>query len=189
MPPALSLMFQTAWHTAPYSLQHTVAYSHAFSMNPYGLHVSVPDGPAFFPAPECNPYTNITHSDNYINMSNEYTNMQTDENGGDNENEDGKYLNMKIWRLLNINKKTDTRGRIHVNELNCGKEIRVFVSEIDQEIETCKNYFLLPFPVYAEITKSREKSKAGEPLKVQINGDVWTGSTNKNKYVKIFVKV
>lgn len=190
MPPALSLMFQTAWHAAPYSLQHTVAYSQALSMNPFGIHLAVPDGPAcFFSAPECNPYGNVTHSDNYINMSNEYTNMQTDENGEGDENEHGKYLNMKTWKLLDIHKKTDTRGRVHANEIYYNTEIRVFVSDVDQDIETCKNYFLLPFPMFAEITKSREKSKAGEPLKVQINGDVWTGSTNKNKYVKIFVKV
>jgi|GEM_PF-2222401 len=161
--------------------------SQSLSMNPSGLHLTGADAPACLSS--CCPYENITNSDNYLNKSNNYTNMQTDENGGIDENEHGKYLNMKTWLLLDINRKTDSRGRIHANETNYGKEIRVFVSDADQDIETCKNYFLLPFPLYNEITKSREKSKVGEPLKVQTNGDIWTGSGNKNKYVKIFVKV
>ncbi|HWQ43916.1 MAG TPA: hypothetical protein VN456_18065, partial [Desulfosporosinus sp.] len=66
MPPALSLMFQTACHTAPYSLQHTVAYSQALSMNPFGLHLAVPNVPAFFSLFGCDTRENVTHSDNYI---------------------------------------------------------------------------------------------------------------------------
>lgn len=179
MQAALELTIISSFQT----LRHN---SQSLSMNPFGLHVAGADAPASLPT--CCPHENFTNSDNYLNKSNKYTNMQTDENGGD-ENEHGKYLNQNSWVLLDINKKTDSRGRVHANESNYGKEIRVFVSDSAQDIETCKNYFLLPFPLYNEITKSRDRSKAGEPLNVQVNGDVWTGSHNKNKHVKIFVRV
>ncbi|MCK9576811.1 MAG: hypothetical protein M0R51_12890 [Clostridia bacterium] len=102
------------------------------------------------------------------------------------ENERGEYLDTRIWKLLEINRKTDSRGRIHVNEINYGKEIKVFISDLDQELETCKKYALLPHSMYTEIRKTRVKDQIGEPLKVQKNGDVWT--TQKEKFVKIFVK-
>jgi hypothetical protein len=109
--------------------------------------------------------------------------MQTD------ENDCGGYININKWKLLNINKKTDHRGRIHVNETNYDKNIRVFVANVDKEPETCKHYVLLPDSIYKEVLKSKAKSQIGDPLKVQKNGDVWAGLLNKNKFVKIFVKV
>ena len=108
--------------------------------------------------------------------------MQTDENGGN-------YLNTKKWKLLEINRKSDERGRIHVNEKNFGKDIRVFVSDVNQELETCKHYVLLPQSVYTEVRKSRIKKQVGEPLKVQKRGDVWMGAVHKNKFVKVFVRI
>jgi hypothetical protein len=108
--------------------------------------------------------------------------MQTD------EDDSGGYVNINKWDLLDINRKTDSRGRIHVNEINIGKDIRVFVSDTNQELETCNNKMLLPYPTYVEIRKSRVKNKIGEYLTVQNNGDVWTGSVNKNKFVKIFIR-
>lgn len=170
MLPALSLnniSGQTAMHTAPYSLRHTVTDGQAFSMNPSGLHVL---GCA------------ALNSDKYINMSNSITNMNNV------ENEDGGYVNSKIWKPIEINRKTDSRGRIHVNELNYGKEIRVFVSDNEYELETCKHYILLPSTIYTEIRKSRLKAHVGDPVVVQKSGDVWLGKTNKNKYVKVFIK-
>ena len=108
--------------------------------------------------------------------------MQTDENGGN-------YLNTKKWKLLEINRKSDERGRIHVNEKNFGKDIRVFVSDVNQELETCQHYVLLPKSVYTEVRKSRIKEQVGEPLKVQKRGDVWMGAVHKNKFVKVFVRI
>jgi hypothetical protein len=94
----------------------------------------------------------------------------------------------KIWNLLEINRKTDMRGRIHVNEINCGKEIKVFVSDVDQEPEKCKSYVLLPQSVFSEVRKTRIKDQVGEPIKVQSSGDVWLGAGNKDKFVKVFVR-
>ncbi|HPT82225.1 MAG TPA: hypothetical protein PLI46_13790 [Methanosarcina thermophila] len=107
------------------------------------------------------------------------------------ENGSGEYysLNTNIWKLLEINRKSDSRGRIHVNEKNFGKDIRVFVSDVNQELETCKHYVLLPQSVYTEVRKSRIKEQAGEPLKVQSSGDVWMGAVHKNKFVKVFVRI
>jgi hypothetical protein len=119
------------------------------------------------------------NSDTFINMTNSCKDMQTDENGGE-------YLNIKIWKLLDINKKTDARGRIHAGETYIDKEIRVFVSDVEHYPETCKNYILLPKSIYTEVRKTRLKDQRGEPLKVQNNGDVWT--TQKDKFVKIFVR-
>jgi hypothetical protein len=160
-------------------------------MNPFGLHLLDLNFPVhFFQVPDWS--SQYTGSDNYINQADQYKNMETDKNESieveNNENESGKYVNLNKWTLLDINRKTDSRGRIHVNESNFGKEIRVFVSDIDLQLETCEKYALLPYPTYREILKSRAKDHAGELLKVQNNGDVWTGSTNKNKHVKIFVK-
>jgi|NGEPerStandDraft_6_1074524.scaffolds.fasta_scaffold181254_1 hypothetical protein len=94
----------------------------------------------------------------------------------------------KIWNLLEINRKTDMRGRIHVNEINCGKEIKVFVSDVDQEPEKCKSYVLLTQSVFSEVRKTRIKDQVGEPIKVQSSGDVWLGAGNKDKFVKVFVR-
>jgi hypothetical protein len=105
-----------------------------------------------------------------------------------NERPDGEYLDSKQWELLNIKRKTDSRGRIHVNETNFGKEIRVFVSDVEQEPETCNSYILLPHSVFTEVRKSRIKNQAGDPVKVQSSGDVWLGSGNKDKYVKVFIR-
>jgi hypothetical protein len=119
---------------------------------------------------------------NFINMANLSKDMQTDENGG-------TYLNTKKWKLLEINRKSDERGRIHVNKINYGKEIKVFVSDIDVEIEMCNNYYLIPDSIFTEIRKSRIKKQVGEPLKVQKSGDVWMGAVHKNKFVKVFVRI
>jgi len=123
------------------------------------------------------------NSDMFINQSSLLNNMQ--------ENGSGEYysLNTNIWKLLEINRKSDSRGRIHVNEKNFGKDIRVFVSDVNQELETCKHYVLLPQSVYTEVRKSRIKEQAGEPLKVQSSGDVWMGAVHKNKFVKVFVRI
>jgi hypothetical protein len=101
----------------------------------------------------------------------------------------GKYytIDSNIWKLLNLKKKTDCRGRIHAGDVYYGKEIAVFASDSDQELETCKTFYLLPISLYSEVRKTRGKEKAGEPLSIQLNGDVYT--TKKEKYVKIFVKV
>lgn len=123
------------------------------------------------------------NSDRFINQSSLLNNMQ--------ENGSGEYysLNTNIWKLLEINRKSDSRGRIHVNEKNFGKDIRVFVSDVNQELETCKHYVLLPQSVYTEVRKSRIKEQVGEPLKVQSSGDVWMGAVHKNKFVKVFVRI
>lgn len=123
------------------------------------------------------------NSDMFINQSSLLNNMQ--------ENGSGEYysLNTNVWKLLEINRKSDSRGRIHVNEKNFGKDIRVFVSDVNQELETCKHYVLLPQSVYTEVRKSRIKEQVGEPLKVQSSGDVWMGAVHKNKFVKVFVRI
>jgi hypothetical protein len=105
--------------------------------------------------------------------------MHTDEN-------DGEYLNTKTWELLEISRKTDSRGRIHAGENYYEKDIRVFVSDVEQEPEKCKFYLLLPKSIFTEVRKTRIKGQIGDPLKVQKNGDIWT--THKDKYVKIFVR-
>ena len=170
MLPVLSLnniSGQTAMHTAPYSLQHTVTYSQAFSMNPSGLHV--------FGCTALN-------SDNYINQPHHYKNMQTEEN-------DGGYVNLKKWEPIIIKRKSDSRGRFHIGQKYFGMDIRVFVSDYDIEPEKCKKYMLFPEPVFKEIRKSRIKDKIGELITVQKSGDVWMGKGNKNKFIKAFVKV
>lgn len=159
--------FQTAGHNSP-----------ALSMDPFGLHLAGLGSPAF-PVGCCESWRG---SDNIINMASLSKDMQTDENGGN-------YLNTKKWKLLEINRKSDERGRIHVNEINYGKEIKVFVSDIDVEIEMCKNYYLIPDSIFTEIRKSRVKAQTGEPLNVQKSGDVWMGYGNKNKFVKVFVRI
>lgn len=166
MPPVLSL------HSIPgQTARHN---SRALSMNPPGLHVAGCSDPAFSSESGAG-----ADSVKLINLSNIYINMQADENSGE-------YLNLKDWELLEINRKTDSRGRIHAGEKYYGSEIKVFISEIDQDPEKCKNYLLLPKSVFTEIRKSRAKDKIGEPLTVQKNGDIWT--TQKDKYAKIFVR-
>lgn len=170
MLPVLSLnniSGQTAMHTAPYSLQHPVTYSMAFSMNPSGLHV--------FGCTALN-------SDNYINQPHHYKNMQTEEN-------DGGYVNLKKWEPIIIKRKSDSRGRFHIGQKYFGMDIRVFVSDYDIEPEKCKKYMLFPEPVFKEIRKSRIKDKIGELITVQKSGDVWMGKENQNKFIKAFVKV
>lgn len=167
--------FQTAWYN-----------NQALSMNPFGL--QFPERRKFlFPPLGARTDFFCDDPDKYLNMSNVYNNMSSDETEGQSDNEHGEYLDMRNWELLDIQRKTDSRGRIHVNEVNYNKDIRVFVSDINKELETCKHYFLLPHSTYIEIRKTRGKNNIGDPLKVQKNGDVWT--TQKNKYVKIFVKV
>lgn len=173
----LSLTIISSFQTARYNNQ-------ALSMNPFGLHLpgrAPPVEPSVQSVVLDGTYRTVNDSDKYINKANHYKNMQTD------ENERGEYINTKKWKLLNINRKTDARGRIHVNEVNYENEIKVFVSDSEQDLESCKHYVLLPHSIYTEIRKSRAKDQIGAPLKVQKNGDVWT--TQKDKYVKIFVKV
>jgi hypothetical protein len=162
------------------------------SIEPSGLYVIGPCGPSGSPGLVCLPMNpgglqvyelgTGTGTDKYINSSNLCKNMSDDEKG------EYYSLNTKRWNLLEIDRKTDSRGRIHVNEINYGKEIRVFVSDIEQEPETCKSYKLLPYSIFTEVRKSRIKDQAGEPVKVQSSGDVWLGAGNKDKYVKVFVR-
>ena len=177
LPQTIISLLQTAQHD-----------SRTLSLNPFGLHVAGSDDPPFLSQEsEIIFLENFkTNSDKYINLTSLLKNMQNDENDST-----GEYysLNSKIWKLLEINRKTDSRGRIHVNETNFEKEIRVFVSDVDRELETCKNYVLLPHSIFTEIRKSRIKDQTGEPLKVQSSGDVWMGSANKNKFVKVFVRM
>ena len=123
------------------------------------------------------------NSDKYLNVSKDFISM------GDEESENmGEYytLDSKIWELLEIKRKTDYRGRIHIGEKCYGRDIRVFVSDIDQDPEKCKSYLLLSKNAFSEVRKTKIKDQIGEPLKVQNNGDIWT--TQKDKYVKIFVR-
>jgi len=143
--------------------------SQALSMDPSRLHVTGYDSPASLPA----------NSVKYINVTNKCKDMQTEENGGE-------YVDTKIWEILEINRKTDLRGRIHAGENYHEKEIKVFVSDVDQEPEKCKSYLLLPKSIFTEVRKTRIKDQIGDPLKVQKNGDIWT--TQKDKFVKIFVR-
>jgi hypothetical protein len=152
-------------------------------MYPYGYHFAGCSDPADVSVKS---FDSVSEkSVKYINLSSLLNNMQED------ENDSGGYysLNSNIWKLLEINRKSDSRGRIHVNEKNFGKDIRVFVSDVNQELETCKHYVLLPQSVYTEVRKSRIKKHVGEPLKVQKRGDVWMGAVHKNKFVKVFVRI
>lgn len=168
-------LLQTAGHNSP-----------ALSMDPYGYHFAGSEHPAVPSVASVKYFDSVSrNSDRFINLSSLLNNMQEDENGS------GEYysLNTNIWKLLEINRKSDSRGRIHVNEINFGKDIRVFVSDVNQELETCQHYVLLPQSVYTEVRKSRIKEQVGEPLKVQKSGDVWMGAGNKNKFVKVFVRI
>jgi hypothetical protein len=98
----------------------------------------------------------------------------------------GYTIDSRIWKLLDIKKKTDVRGRIFTNEIYYNKEIAVFVSDTDQDLDMCEHYYLLPYFQYKEVRKTKFKDEVGEPLNVQKNGNVYT--TFKDKYVKIFVK-
>lgn len=168
--------------SAPLSLTiissfQTVRYNNrALSMAPFGLHVAGPSEPACLPLVGC---VDCGDSVKYINMSNICNGMNAEENGGE-------YLDTKLWELLDIKRKTDSRGRVHAGEKYYNVNIRVFVSDIGIEPEKCKSYLLLPKSIFSEVRKSRVKEQAGDPLKVQKNGDIWT--TKKNKYVKIFVR-
>lgn len=108
-------------------------------------------------------------------------NPETSEDGGE-------YLPSEIWELLPIDKKTDQRGRINVKDENTGKDVRVYVSDKYHELEMCGSNYLLPNSIFKEVRKSRYKTQAGEPLTVQPHGDVWMGSANKNKFIKVFVR-
>jgi hypothetical protein len=99
----------------------------------------------------------------------------------------GYQKDSRAWKLLDIHKKTDHRGRVYVGDPYFNMEIAVFVSDTDQDLEICENYYILPYILYKEVRKSRKKSERGDPLRVQKSGDVYT--TCGNKYVKIFVKV
>ena len=164
---------ETARYTVPYSLKHAVTYNRA-SKEPEQLQ-------NFRPCDSGKIQENDIPVVNFINTPTLYIIMNTDKN-------DGEYLDSNQWDLLDISKKTDPRGRIYVNESNCGKEIRVFVSDEDEEPGKCKNFVLLPYSVFTEVRKSRIKKNAGEPLKVQASGSVWLGAGNKDKYVKVFVR-
>lgn len=98
----------------------------------------------------------------------------------------GYQKDSRFWNLLEINRKTDAKGRIFTNESYFGKEISVFMSETEQKLEMCEHYYLLPYSHYKEIRKTKFKNEIGEPLKVQKGGNVYT--TCPNMYVKIFVK-
>jgi hypothetical protein len=172
--------FQTAEHNSP-----------ALSMNPYDLHVECSNEPEIFnffgknkkieKIKNFTKFEKIENSDRYMKMINECKYMQTEEN-------EGGYLDSRNWKVLDINRKTDSRGRIYAGETYYGKDIRVFVSDINRYPEICKHYILLPSNIYTEVTKSRKKGELGDPLKVQKNGDIWTTIKNKDKYVFVFVR-
>lgn len=164
---------ETDRYTVPYRLKHAETYNRA-SKEPKRLQ-------NFRPCDHGKIQENNIPVVNFINTPTLYIIMNTDKN-------DGEYLDSGKWDLLDINKKTDARGRIYVNESNCEKEIRVFVSDEDEEPGKCKNFVLLPYSVFTEVRKSRIKKNAGEPLKVQASGSVWLGAGNKDKYVKVFVR-
>jgi hypothetical protein len=164
---------ETARYTVPYSLQHTETYNRA-SKEPERLQNFQPCGHGKF-------QENNIPVVNFINTPTLYIIMNTDKI-------DGEYLDSNKWDLVVITKKTDSRGRIYVSESNCGKEIRVFVSDEDIDPGKCKNFILLPYAFFTEVRKSRIKKNAGEPLKVQASGSVWMGAENKDKYVKVFVR-
>lgn len=191
MPAGLSLPYspvQTARHAVPYSLQHTGTYSRAFPMDPCGLHAARPDGLGSCPYGSAGlGCLSCSHQGanlaKYIKIAKHFKDMDNEENSST-----GEFftLDTKVWQLLEIIRKTDSRGRVHTGENYYGKEIRVFVSDVDLELEKCKHYLLLPSSIFSEVRKSRKKDEIGEPLKVQLNGDIWT--TKKDKFVRIFVR-
>lgn len=91
------------------------------------------------------------------------------------------------WKLINIDRKTDYRGRIFTSDKYYNREIAVFVSDTDQELEMCEHYYLLPYSLYSDVRKTKFKNDIGKPLNVQKTGDVYT--THKDAYVKIFIRV
>lgn len=189
MPPALTPYGpETARQAVPYSLMHAGTYSQASLLDPCGLHAARPDGLGSCPCGSaglgCLPCSHQGATlEKLIKIAKPFKYMTNEENDST-----GEFftLDTKLWQLLEKNRKTDSRGRVHAGENYYGKEIRVFVSDVDQEPETCKHYILLPSSIYSEVRKTRVKDQIGEPLKVQTNGDIWT--TKKDKFVKIFVR-
>jgi len=177
----LSFAIISSFQTAPHIY---CANSRALSMNPIGLHITNPNGlvsgsdePVFMTS--C---SDDNDTDKYLNMSNIIKNMNSSENG------DGGYLDSREWSLLEINRKTDFRGRVHAGKKYIDSDIRVYVSDMDANPELCKHYILLPDSIFTEVRKSRIKKEVGDPMRVQTSGDIWLGNENKNKFVKIYVR-
>ena len=120
---------------------------------------------------------------NYINLPNSCICMSSDdlENGGEYFS-----LNTQVWEIANTKTKTDGRGRVYLSRNLIGKEARVFVSDTNQELITCRNYVMLSKKYWIELRGIRGEN-AGKPLEVKSNGDIWT--SQKDKYVKVFMKV
>jgi len=173
LPPLTPCSRETAMYAVPYSLKHTGTYNIA----------SLSSSGTLFSCEKCKIFKKCKkNSDRYINIINKCKDMQTEENGGE-------YLDTRKWKALDINRKTDSKGRVHAGESYHEKDIRVFVSDIDKEPDICKHYILLPSHTFKEVKKSRKKNEIGDPLVVQRNGDVWTTLANKNKYVRIYVRM
>lgn len=175
MAPVLSLTYspvQIAGHNSP-----------AFLMDPFRLHVSGYFNPVFFSAWTFFSQELNRNLDGFKYEASQLKNMSNEVNGS------GKpcTLNAKKWTLVKTKSKTDSRGRVFVGIDYHDIEISAYVSEVDQDLEFCGDYIILP--TYKEIRKSRIKKEIGEPVTVQKSGDLWLGAENKDKYVKIFVKV
>lgn len=175
MAPVLSLTYspvQIAGHNSP-----------AFLMDPFRLHVSGYFNPVFFSAWPFFSQDMTRNLDGFKYEASQLKNMSNEVNGS------GKpcTLNAKKWTLVKTKSKTDSRGRVFVGIDYHDIEISAYVSEVDQDLEFCGDYIILP--TYKEIRKSRIKKEIGEPVTVQKSGDLWLGAENKDKYVKIFVKV
>ena len=125
-----------------------------------------------------------TKSDMLLNLVCSFQGMENP----DISEEGGGYLPSEVWELLPIDKKTDQRGRINAKDENTGKDARVYVSDEFHELEMCGTNYLLPVSKFREVRKSRYKDQAGEPLTIQPHGDIWMGTANKNKFVKVFVR-
>lgn len=107
--------------------------------------------------------------------------MMSDENGGEYYS-----LDMGIWKLAETKTKTDDRGRVYLSRTLIGQEARVFVSDSDEDLVTCKNFVMLSKKHWTELRGIRGE-RAGQPLEIKSNGDIWT--SQKDKFVKVFLKV
>jgi hypothetical protein len=175
MAPALTpYTRETARYTVPYSLLQAGTYNRALSKEPERLHVTGLECPAFIS-------NDIEIRDRYLNIPNSLIFMTLDENGGEYYS-----LDMDIWKLAETKTKTDERGRVYLSRTLIGQEARVFVSDSDEDLVKCKNFVMLSKKHWTELRGIRGE-RAGQPLEIKSNGDIWT--SQKDKYVKVFLKV
>jgi hypothetical protein len=175
MDPALTpYTRETARYTVPYSLLHAGTYNRALSKEPERLHFTGLKYPA---CSSCG----IENEDKFINLTNSLTFMQAVENSGEYYS-----LDMDIWKLAETKTKTDDRGRVYLSRTLIGQEARVFVSDSDEDLVTCKNFVMLSKKHWTELRGIRG-DRAGQPLEIKSNGDIWT--SQKDKFVKVFLRV